>query len=603
MRIDSVRSLCDEYPFHANPTFVLSEQTQEISVLQLEADDTFEMLLATLHLSSKSLILALPEQNVAGTALSVPEHVVFLRQQYQAIIRCILIPPQRLAALGEVAQQQGFTTATTLEQALTRVLDTATALTQPTSERVSEPISQKSQTTGKLYPQFQQSLSLPTIQGTGGFSGLAREEGVLPVLPLSSSEPALPPSRLHQPVPIPPTSLPPRNVKKRTLLAVICVMLLVSVCIGLLPWLLFTPSLPLMKPTSLPVSAAIPVGQIMFESSGQLNPTSSLGINDQVIIQLSAVAPPLKGTSLYTWLLPDTTNDEQIPLFIGTLHPDTNGHAQLAYQSPENQDLLASYSRVLVTDEASSPIPMMPSLDQATWKYQGGVPNTPALGDENHFSLLDHLRHLLAKDPDLEQIGLAGGLTIWLYRNSQKIMEWSNAARDNWTNADVTSIRSTVTKILDYLDGEPSAWRDLPSGTPFLGDLPAGRIGLLEIDQNETPPAYLVHIMIHLTGLVDAPGSTAQEKQIGAIVGNALKPITTWLQHARTDAVQLAQMTDQQLTDPQALMLLNDLVIETTDAFAGQIAPGNTIQGIAWIYSMLETLAVIPIISVSHTEQ
>lgn len=598
MRIDSMRSLCEAYPCYADLTFMLSERAQEISVLQVEADDTFEMLLAALHQSSKSLLLALPEQNVADAALSVPEHFVLLRQQSQATIRCIVIPHQRIVALGRVAQQQGFSVAMTLEQALTHVLDTAPALTQPASERVSEPLIQKPQTTGMLN---QRSLPLPTILGPGSFSDLARgEDDASPAMPVLPPEPAFPPPRLSEPVPFLPLSLPPRRAKKRTLLAVMCVTLLVAVCIALLPWLLLPPTAPLLLPASQPVPAAVPVGQIIFESSGQLNPTSSLGINDQALITLSTIARPLRGTSLYTWLLPDTTNDEEIPLFIGILHPDGSGQVQLAYHSPANQDLLASYSRVLVTEEASSPAPVMPSLDQTTWKYQGAVPNTPAPGDENHFSLLDHLRHLLAKDPDIAQIGLAGGLTIWLYRNSQNLMEWSNAARDAWTNADVASLRSTVTKVLDYLDGSPSAWRDLPPGTPFLGDLPAGRIGLLEIDQNETPPAYLVHIMIHLTGLMNAPGSTTREKQIGVIVGNALTPITTWLQQARTDAIQLAQMTNQQLADPQALMLLNDLVTETTDAFAGQITAGNTIQGIAWIYAMLETLAVIPLTAITE---
>ncbi len=39
------------------------------------------------------------------------------------------------------------------------------------------------------------------------------------------------------------------------------------------------------------------------------------------------------------------------------------------------------------------------------------------------YSLLDHLRHLLANDPDLVKLHLTGGLNTWAYRNTQKILQ------------------------------------------------------------------------------------------------------------------------------------------------------------------------------------
>ena len=597
MRIDSARTLLEEHPLDASPTLVLSERAQGVSVIQLEADDTFETLLAVLGQQTKPLIIVLPEQGGRGAAFTSAEHFSQLRQQSPAPLRSLVVPSLRIATLGKLAQQQGIPIATTIEQALIQALDTSPALYQDSGAlSVRRP-----RTTGDLNPQFQWPIPLYPVPGglegldnleAGGYDGgslshLLTPQSASPAKGSGTSREylAVLPSQPAQPTHW-------RRLKKRQLIVTICVALLVVVVMALLPWLLSTPSAVQLSAAAVP---AAQVGQIVFGSSGQLNPNSSQGINDQIQLQLHIAARSPASTSLYAWLLPDTSNDEQVPLLLGTLHPDANGAAQLTYQTSDHQDLLAVYSRVLITEEASAPTPMTPSLDQATWKYQGAIPHNPTPGDENHFSLLDHLRHLLAKDPDLEKIGLSGGLTIWLYRNSQKVAEWSSAARDDWTNANVPALRPMVTRILDYLDGEPYAWRDLPPGTPFVVDAQAGRIGLLEIDQNETPPAYLQHITIHMTGLVNAPGATTAEKQMGVKIGNALKPITTWYQNARSDAIQLAQMTDQQLISPQALTLLNDLVVEATDAFAGQITSTQTTPGIAWIYAQLQTLAALPL--------
>jgi hypothetical protein len=77
-------------------------------------------------------------------------------------------------------------------------------------------------------------------------------------------------------------------------------------------------------------------------------------------------------------------------------------------------------------------MPETPPLDPKEWRYVGSIPNVPTPGDEQQYSLLSHMRHLLTKDPTLQEIGLQGGLDIWLYRNSEKILEWSSAARDSW---------------------------------------------------------------------------------------------------------------------------------------------------------------------------
>src|SRR5437870_7817653 len=49
----------------------------------------------------------------------------------------------------------------------------------------------------------------------------------------------------------------------------------------------------------------------------------------------------------------------------------------------------------------------------------------------NHFSMLDHLRHLLVQAPELKVLGLPGGMSIWLLRNAEEILRWSVEAEED----------------------------------------------------------------------------------------------------------------------------------------------------------------------------
>src|SRR5207245_9588160 len=115
-----------------------------------------------------------------------------------------------------------------------------------------------------------------------------------------------------------------------------------------------------------------------------------------------------------------------------------------------NTDLLATYSVLLVTEESAKQSPMTPSLDTSTWRYQARIPAIPVPGNPNHYSLLSHLRHLLAKDPDVESIGLHGGLNIMLYRNSVDIVVVANTARDDWHRSTNKRIIMHNVSVLDH---------------------------------------------------------------------------------------------------------------------------------------------------------
>jgi len=416
------------------------------------------------------------------------------------------------------------------------------------------------------------------------------QQGEEPWLPHETQLPAgvsLPPSSRRQPG------------RKQLTLIVVVVSLLLAASALLLPILLAQPAM--LTTASHRVTAATIIGHVFFTSSGQLDPTSSQGLNDVVHLDLGGLTPPAPGKSDYAWLLPDTSHNEQQPVFLGTLLI-FKGSAQLTYTSPNHTNVLATYSRFLVTEQAANEEPIIPSLDPATWRYAGSIPDTPTPGDANHYSLLSHLRHLLAKDPTLELIGLSGGLDIWLYRNAGKILEWSSAARDDWAGgqASLALMRRQIDRVLDYLDGAAFVWRDVPPATPLLVDPKAGRIGLLEFDQGQNPPGYLTHIDLHLVGYSHSPGVTADQKRLATKIDAMLIAVTALLWKVHADAALLAQMSDTALLAPQALALLNDMETNANDAFVGQPDPatGSVQGGVTQIHDELQRLSTIEVSTV-----
>jgi hypothetical protein len=73
--------------------------------------------------------------------------------------------------------------------------------------------------------------------------------------------------------------------------------------------------------------------------------------------------------------------------------------------------------------------------------------------------------------------------------------------------------------------------------------------------------------------------------------------VNAWLEHVRQDAKQLLAFSDAQLQQPQALILLNDLVTYATFTLTGKSdqVSGNVQPGVAWIYLATQRLATLEI--------
>ena len=357
------------------------------------------------------------------------------------------------------------------------------------------------------------------------------------------------------------------------------------------------------------------LGQSFFVSSGQLNPVSAQGIADQLEIDLQNIPDAQPGKSYYAWLLadrhPKAENDPlqptpqfTLPLLISpTGLPVNHGKVNFLYKGTANHDNLFSLaSRLLITEENTNGTPRGPAADRSTWRYYAEIPQT-AYGSPP-LSALDHIRHLFYKETKVAVLGLPGGLDIWLFRNAEKLMEWAVAARDDYnlqgTNAD--QMRVLFISILDYLDGAPNVHIDVPGG-PVYADQTTSKVALLSVDaiqQQKTdlknnPPGYLDHVPLHLNGVVKAPDATSQMRQLATRVIDSLANSAKWLKEARMYARQLALMNNNQLSQREAITMIDNLVTDVTYAYIGQLNPktNTVVPGVLQVHYDVQQLATL----------
>ena len=428
----------------------------------------------------------------------------------------------------------------------------------------------------------------------------------LPGGPITPMPPTHSPGRsapdLSTVVPVQPPSpvSPQQRGRRRLLIALIALLIIVLIASGVGTYFAFLPH----GNNTGSLAPRVPlVGHAFFISSGlnSTNPESSQGITDKLQINLQKISPPQPGKSYYAWLLNSRTSELK-PIILGKLTVNSDGRASLTYPGDAGHtDLLASNTRFLITEEDTS-APPGPSLDPSAWSYYAEFSQKPnPLDPPNKYSLYDHIRHLLAADPKLQGVGLTGGLDIWLFRNTEKILEWSGSARDAWKNKDTGSadfIRRQLTRILAYLDGATYYQTDLP-GQPLRVDPTIAKVALLEFNvQTQEPPGYLYHIGTrHLHAITQLPDATAEQKALAIQISKAIDNVNTWLQAVRTDALQLFRMTNDQLLGDAGRALLDDLATQANNAFVGQINPftHQVKEGVVQIHYKIQRLATFDI--------
>jgi len=398
--------------------------------------------------------------------------------------------------------------------------------------------------------------------------------------------------------------LPPEGNRAGRFIRVLLIMAIFAVTLaGVSAFFIFSQKLPTVTTSTARPAVASPavVGRVAFLSSNQVSQNSSQGIADQVLVDLTNIPAAAPQKSYYAWLLGDKSQGDGKALLLGALRAN-GGRAHLFYGGDGlHTNLLTIYSRFLVTQEDGAVTPISPTPDFAAWRFYGEVSQTPINSPDNvkHYSYLDHLRHLLAADPAMEEMELPGGLNTWLDRNASAIQDSATSMRAPWEdNRDVTVVRNQAATLLAYLDGISYVQRDVPVNMlPTLNNRFV-RIGLLQVaGPNQDPPGYINHVINHLSGLLQSPGATPQLRQNVAGIVTALNNVDFWLTQLRHDAQNIMKMSDAQLRKYSTLTLINDMIDNAQKAYVGQQDPatGQMRQGINWIHDQVEQLATLTI--------
>ena len=218
--------------------------------------------------------------------------------------------------------------------------------------------------------------------------------------------------------------------------------------------------------------------------------------------------------------------------------------------------------------------------------------------------MLDHLRHLLSGESLLEAQGLQGGLDIWYFRNSEKILEYAGSARDEWQTQEYDLMHRQIVRILDYLDGPTLVQNDVPAGTPFLVQPSKNAaVPMLELQPGtQNPIGYIYHISLHMGGVLKAPGATPYQQDLANQVSGGLDNADGWLRQVRNDAKQLITMNQTQLAQPSTLTILNDMATQANYAYVGRTNPTTNQQeiGAVQIYTDIQHLATFNITVYKH---
>ncbi len=353
-----------------------------------------------------------------------------------------------------------------------------------------------------------------------------------------------------------------------------------------------------------PMAGSPIVGRVYFESSGQVSPLSSAGIADEVQLDFSHLAPPPSGKRYYAWLMTGSVEGKSI--LLGNLSV-SRGKATLLYTGDAlHTNLLGIVNRFLITQEdATSSLPVIPTPEKADWRYAAAFSQAPNTAENPPYSLLDHLHHLRSSDPTLDDPGiqLYGGLDIWLFRDSQKILEWAGSARDAWGQGPTQNalIRRLLVRILESLDGWRYALQELPPGTPLLVDSRIALVAIREHNVNQEPPGLLYHEGQHLTGVAEAPAATQDQRRLASQLTEALDRVSVLFDQVRTEALALVALSPAQLDHSAQLARLELLATQARDAFSGTENPvtGQVEDGITQIHYAMPNLTAMDVVAIA----
>jgi plastocyanin len=285
---------------------------------------------------------------------------------------------------------------------------------------------------------------------------------------------------------------------------------------------------PTPQPTPLPLPAQFfgrPAGVAAFRD-GQAR-------NDQVILSLTLDTPPPADQSLVAFL---TTADGSAAQTLGALQVAGNA-AQLAFASPNGENLPARFSRLVITQEPAGNLPAAPAGQP---RFEGILPPQAS----------QPIIQLLVEGPGLPtKQGYAVGLRV----QTDELLRHTQFVADAQAVGDSDSVKRHAEHVYNLVSG---------SLDPQFGDRngdgrsqnPGDGFGLLE---NGAQIGYIKATNDAALAAGSAPDATEAIKVHAEHVRICAENMRGWAAETRALALQLTQIADAGAAKPQTDQLLS----------------------------------------------
>ena len=259
---------------------------------------------------------------------------------------------------------------------------------------------------------------------------------------------------------------------------------------------------------------------VIWDDQSFDGPDDDPSLSNAIRFTLADVPAPASGTAYEGWLVSD---DGTVKLSTGILTVDADGAVNHDFTSPDGENFIHLYDKVVVTIEPVPDTDPGPAPDVA---YSHAIPP----------KAMNHIRHLLTNWPPGEPRGILTDLKIQLDTAIRHATLARNAADAN----NFASVRQHIEHVINIIEGE---------GGPNYGDIdgngqiqnPGDGVGVLAHAANRKHGPFAAGaapddpVIVAGAELVDMAGAFAEQKAISArdIALNTVLP---------TDNIDLAKI-------------------------------------------------------------
>lgn len=229
-------------------------------------------------------------------------------------------------------------------------------------------------------------------------------------------------------------------------------------------------------------------------------------LSDSISYMLMDVPAPADGTAYEGWLV---SNNGKTVLSTGVMDVEEDGSVSHSFSSPDGENLLALYDKLVITVE---PVPDTDSDPSSEAAYSSFIPQ----------GAMGHVRHLIVSFPEGEPQGIVASLQMQL----DEALVHAQAARAEADKGNLSGAKNLMEQVINIIEGEDGA-----------------NFGDIDGDGQTSNPGDGVGVLGHASNLVHAsyasaaaPGDEAIAAA-AALVAKSGANVESWTTQARDVAL------------------------------------------------------------------